>query len=486
MRLPEKISPGAVLALLTAVWLLPGVFFCIMGSGDETRVAGIAAEMVLENEWIVPRLNGSPFLEYPPMYYWWCGLFLRLFGLSEYAAALASVLAAAGTVWLVWKTALRLGASPVMAAAAGFFLLGSAQFLAESNTVRVDILLAFFVTLAYCGFFGLVRPGAAAPGRGPAVRDMFLLALGVCGGVMTKGLVGAVLPAVGMGFYLVLDDVFARQWRWRRYLAVGAAFMAAMIPVVLWCFLLYRGQGSEAVHAVAVVNNFGRFSGSQGDHASPIYEYLLKLPAMFQPFLVLVFAGLWCLGRRVWRMRDPRALAVLTYLLLPYLVLTLASAKRMVYMLPLAPAAALAAAAGGAYLLTVFPRLGSAAAKVKPRVLLAVLILAGIVVQTGMVLARRHHASRDSVKAFWAEVETVSRREDRAVVLINAQERTRGAAVFYLGHTVAVRGRSAPPSGRRELYILRKRRRDESSNGDWHRMFRMPEDATQFRAAMSR
>lgn len=477
MRWAEKGSPGVFLALLTAVWLLPGVIFCGMRSGDETRVAGIVAEMVLKNEWVVPRLNGMPFLEYPPLYYWWCGLFFRLFGITEHAAALASMCAAAGSVWLVRRMALRLGASPAAAVAAGFFLLASAQFLVESSTVRVDILLTFFITLAYGGFFDMVRPGAESPGRGAAVRGAILLALGVCGGVMTKGLIGAVLPAAGMGTWLVLDDVFARKWRWRRYLAVGAAFMAATIPVLLWGVLLYRAQGAEAVRTVAIVNNFGRFSGSQGDHASPVCEYLLKLPAMFQPFLVLVFAGLWCLFRRVRQTCDGRALAVLTYLLMPYLVLSLASAKRMVYMLPLAPAAALAAAAGGAYLLTVFPKLGSAAAKIRPQLLLLVLVPAGLAVQTGMVLVRRHHAPEDSVRAFWAEVGAVSRREARAVVLINVPERTSGAAMFYLGHTVAERREAMPLSGRRELYILRNRRRDENSNADWHRMFRIPEDA---------
>jgi 4-amino-4-deoxy-L-arabinose transferase-like glycosyltransferase len=36
---------------------------------DEPQVAGVCAEMAYQKDFVVPRLNGQPFLEKPPLYY---------------------------------------------------------------------------------------------------------------------------------------------------------------------------------------------------------------------------------------------------------------------------------------------------------------------------------------------------------------------------------------------------------------------------------
>jgi len=52
---------------------------------------------------------------------------------------------------------------------------------------------------------------------------------------------------------------------------------------------------------VLVVNNFGRFSGSQGDHSEPFYYYLIKMPSLFWPWLPLVPFAVWHAVKRVRR-----------------------------------------------------------------------------------------------------------------------------------------------------------------------------------------
>src|SRR5207237_589140 len=37
---------------------------------DEARVAEIAREMAANGNWVLPRLNGRPFIEEPPPFYW--------------------------------------------------------------------------------------------------------------------------------------------------------------------------------------------------------------------------------------------------------------------------------------------------------------------------------------------------------------------------------------------------------------------------------
>ena len=506
---------GRALALLVLIWLVPLAFFCnLLLSGDETRVAGISAGILLTQDWLVPYLNGKPFLEYPPLYYWWVGLFLKIFGVCEWAASLASTVAAAGSVGLVWKIVRRTGGSDMLAAAAGMMLMSSAQFLDDSHMVRADILLTFFVALAFYGFCILVRCGGTSR-KWDDFRGWLLLALGVGGGVMTKGLVGFVLPASCMGMYLLCNDLWARRFRIRPWLLTGAAFLAGMIPVLLWGWALYqRPGGPEMVHTVAIVNNLGRFTGSQGDHVAPFYEYWLGLPALFQPYLVLVFAGLWVLGRKVRREQDRKALLFVLYLLMPFLILNIASAKRVVYLLPLAPAAALVAAEGGAWLLerlavlrewirmvppfllsglprwsgkviAVFVQVYDRAARTSLRTWFCFFAGVGIVVVAALISVSYIRQEKDTVRGLWQCAAKIAARENRAIVLIQPPERASGAAVFFLGRVVEDR-REMTLAGKPELWILRRRWPDKYRKNDRHRMFRMPEDYDKLQKLISR
>ena len=65
-RLPKGWIVLAVVVI--AVTLLPGFNHGIW-KPDEPLVAGISAEMARTKDFVVPRLNGEPFLEKPPLYY---------------------------------------------------------------------------------------------------------------------------------------------------------------------------------------------------------------------------------------------------------------------------------------------------------------------------------------------------------------------------------------------------------------------------------
>ena len=62
---------------------------------DEPRYARVAVEMQRAGEWVTPTLQGQPWLEKPPLYYWLAGAAFRALGETETAARLPSVLAAA-------------------------------------------------------------------------------------------------------------------------------------------------------------------------------------------------------------------------------------------------------------------------------------------------------------------------------------------------------------------------------------------------------
>src|SRR5258706_12684274 len=75
---------------------------------DEGLYATIALEMLKGGDWLVPRLNGLPYVEKPPLYFWLTALTFWGVGPSEWATRLWSALAALGTVLLTCRIGRRL------------------------------------------------------------------------------------------------------------------------------------------------------------------------------------------------------------------------------------------------------------------------------------------------------------------------------------------------------------------------------------------
>ena len=485
-----------LLAAFAALLLFCGLGTRELFSGDETRVAGIIAEMTLEKDWVVPKLNGTPFLEYPPLYYQAGSLCFRLFGFTDAAAKLPSAAAAFCSALLLFFLAGKLKFSPGTSLAAGVLLLTGAQFFESSRKCMVDAMLALFVLLAVAAFYALTRS-----------RDfrektfLFLLyAAGLAGGVMTKGLIGLAFPWAGLGIWLVLDDIlFEKRFTFPRYALLALGALPAAIPLLGWGYLLYLREGTKALHTVFVTNGIGRFSGSQGDHVEPVWYYFLKFPALFQPCLLFFLAAMVRAVRLMRRKALPREMLLpFCWAAAPFAMLCAASAKRQVYLLPLYGAWALmtawylsglAAAAKEKFASRlpalrrwIFPVCVCAAAAVfavfffltpggtklfaapglifvaaipfarRSRTGLALLALAaGYVCIDTALLARK--SEKESLRPLFRECRMIEEQRGR-VTLGSVSERTLGAAVFYMKKTLP-KADEKQPARRGEWRIVR-------------------------------
>ncbi|MBQ7207891.1 MAG: glycosyltransferase family 39 protein [Lentisphaeria bacterium] len=331
-----------LLAAFAALLLFCGLGSRELFSGDETRVAGIIAEMTLEKDWVVPRLNGTPFLEYPPLYYQAGSLCFRLFGFTDAAAKLPSAAAAFCAALLLFFLAGKLKFSPASSLTAGVLLLTGAQFFESSRKCMVDAVLALFVVLAVTAFYAMTQS------RDFRKKTFFFLlyAAGLAGGVMTKGLIGLAFPWAGLGIWLVLDDIlFEKKFTFFRYALLGLGALPAVIPLGYWGYLLYLREGKGALHTVFVTNGIGRFSGSQGDHVESAWYYFVKFPALFQPYLLVFLAAMVHAVRLMRKKELPReVLLPFCWAAAPFAMLCVSSAKRQVYLLPLYGAWSLMAA----------------------------------------------------------------------------------------------------------------------------------------------
>src|SRR2546428_7172943 len=69
MTLADRRLVASAATLATAALAL-GLARTDLWPPDETRVAEISREMLVDGSWLRPQLNGRPFLEEPPLFYW--------------------------------------------------------------------------------------------------------------------------------------------------------------------------------------------------------------------------------------------------------------------------------------------------------------------------------------------------------------------------------------------------------------------------------
>lgn len=419
--------------------LLGGVLFFIalgnhqLQNSTEPRVAGIAMEMHLTDDWVTPRLDRQPFLEKPPLSVWLDVAAIRGFDSSPWAMRLTSAFAGLLSILLLYAMLRRFGRPMNIAWSAAFLLATTASFWSNVRQVGEDALLALGVTMALLAFFhatGNRRSHAPAPGA------WLLFTLGIAIATLSKGVLGLALPGIVIFAYLVSESIQEKRLVLSDWLRPASFTVLALLPLAIWLCFLYRDGGTEALRAVLWTNSVGRFSGSfeEAGHYEPFYYYLARLPEAFLPWNLLVYAGLWHLRRQLWSNRY--LLFFSLWLVAQLALLTLASSKRTVYLMSLAPAAAVIAAE---YLAVLQARLrtlanGSSVAATLVRHEQTLTLTAVIlVVCTYLVAAVWMAPQADQKLSFVPLMHRVQelRAQGRPVVLFQPSERLAGASVFY-------------------------------------------------------
>jgi 4-amino-4-deoxy-L-arabinose transferase-like glycosyltransferase len=321
---------GLLLAALAAAALL----LSFLGSRelrnpDEPRDAETAREAA-EGLWtLAPEINGIPFRERPPLYYWMVAAAFRVSGepsdaSAKVASALLGILAVV-SCGLLGESLLGRGRGWLPA----LLLLGTPYFFLEFRTCGTDAGLAAFTALSLACFFTAWTRGSPA----------WAAAAGAAAGLafLCKGLLGFGIPAVAAGAWLVAKRDLRAVLRLRLWVSV----LVGLAVVAPWLLAVYRQQGAEWLRAFFLDQHLGRI-GSSADHFQPPWFYVRFLWAG-APLSLLLLAGLLPGWRRDAPGRDAfLAGALWTGGML--LVLSAIGGKRVVYLLPLLPGAALAAA----------------------------------------------------------------------------------------------------------------------------------------------
>ena len=147
---------------------------------------------------VLLHLNGEPYTQKPPLYYWLAAAAGAPFGrVTEVAARLPSALAGIALIGLTLVFGSRLlgGATATLGAA---LLLTTFEFADNARRAQLDVLLALFETLALVAFWRIDR----GIGRRWLAQLVLHASLGLA--VLTKGPVGILVPVLVMACFLAL------------------------------------------------------------------------------------------------------------------------------------------------------------------------------------------------------------------------------------------------------------------------------------------
>jgi 4-amino-4-deoxy-L-arabinose transferase-like glycosyltransferase len=302
---------AALLILAALVW------FGTLGirplyKADESRYGEISREMVASGDWVTPRLNGFRYFEKPPLQYWATAAFFSVLGEKDYVARLWTALTGFAGILLVYYAGNRLWGPPAGAYSAAV-LAGSPLYVLLGQVNTLDMAVSVFLAAALVAFlFG----------------RMFVFWVACALAVLSKGLIGIVLPGAAIFFFMLLK----RDWglvRRIRPIAGPLVFLAISAP---W-FVAVSRANPEFLHFFFIQEHFQRFTTAMHQRVEPAWFFLPVLAAGIAPWLLPFLRAL--------RPRDDATLVLVIWTLVVFVFFSASGSKLPPYILPIFPAAAL-------------------------------------------------------------------------------------------------------------------------------------------------
>ena len=338
----ESLNKSCTGASRRWLWLLLAVAVVWFGNieyrklikPDEGRYAEIPREMVLSGDWVTPRLNDLKYFEKPPLQYWATATAYKLFGEHQWTSRLWAALTGFAGIFLVWFAGAHL-----FGCAAGRYaaivLGGSLLYILMAHINTLDMGVTFFITL---GIVGLLL-GQKAESDLRTRRNWMVLAWGAMAlAVLSKGLMGLVLPGAALFLYSVLQRDIG-VWK-RMHWSLGLLFF--MLVVSPWFYWVMKAN-PEFFQKFFIYEHYTRFTTKELGRYQPWYYFVPILLFGMMPWTALLFDTVlrtWKNSTRSDNAFNPERF-LLIWAVFIYFFFSVSGSKLPSYLLPMFPARAL-------------------------------------------------------------------------------------------------------------------------------------------------
>lgn len=304
----------------------------------EARYGEIGRKMWLLQDWVTPWFkDGEPFWGKPPLLFWSVATSFGLFGVTEFAARLPSLIVTLATGVVIYRFVARLFDAQTAFGVVAIYL-STWVITYSSGAVITDTFLVFATTLVMTSFWEALHDG---PKR---AAYLLWIALGV--GLLAKGPIGLVIAGLACGFWVLIRSEWVR-WFKRVRLVAGLVLMHAVAAP--WYFIAEQ-KTPGFLNYFLIGEHFYRFvePAWEGDPYGEVkdqvkgaiwaYYFVALLP--WTPFILLQFAIRTGRSKVATVYRNDPSLAtyLLCWSLAPVVFFTLASNILLTYVMPAVPA----------------------------------------------------------------------------------------------------------------------------------------------------
>lgn len=330
----------------------------------EAIVAQSARQMISSGDWLVPQYLDTPFLVKPPLASWLVAAASTvlpktghsLLPVTDFAARLPSVFAAALTIFVVWRLARSMFGARA-AALSGMVSASCLGMLLFSLNATAEALLTFFCTWAFAEFWW----AHTTPGRRTIHLARFYVALGL--GMLTKGpmpmmVVVVPLAAWWFGFRGLQESGSTEPRSMGRIVrtclaATGSRLREAVtttglwwgIPLFLAMFLPWMILVARKEPYAWALWNYEFLDRARGDypgcHWGDFFYYVPILFGLLLPWCLSLPEALASPFLRTYRNLSRPLAYAWCWVAAAFVLLSIMSFKKPYYVLPLAPGCAL-------------------------------------------------------------------------------------------------------------------------------------------------
>ncbi len=333
-RLSQWLESPRRFALAVGAWLICLAWFRPPAVPDEGRYTDIARWMVLTGDWIIPRLNGLPFIQKPPLYFWLEAIGYAVAGNHLLVYRWVSIAAALLTAFVIWRF-MRARFDAAAARWTVIVLVSSPFFFAVAQFASLDMLVSACIACATLFAVEAVEAAEQGAPRG-AVRRAWLIAYAAAAlGLLAKGLHGVALPGM---IFVVWALVTRRPRAILSALRLDGLVLFALIAAP-W-FILVEQRIPGFLRYFFIHNHFERYAESGFNNPKPVWYYALPVLGGTLPWALVLIPAVRAMFARSGAALDALRLG-LVWAITVFVFFSIPQSKLPGYVLPCVPGLAI-------------------------------------------------------------------------------------------------------------------------------------------------
>lgn len=301
---------------------------------DEGRYSEIPREMLWFHDFITPHLDGIKYFEKPPLLYWMQAAVMSWFGMNEWALRAPTAIMASLGCLSVYATG-RFLFDRCVGILAALILGTSPLYFAMAHSITLDMTVSVWMTVTLLSF--IVATNCAK--HSAAQRNLYWLmfASAACA-VLTKGLIGIVLPGMVVVTWLIIFNRF-RDLKWIPWFSGFAIFFCISLP---W-HILVQIKNPEFFHFYFIDQHILRYLTNEMNRYQPSWWFIPVLLLGLFPWVIFLCQAMQHALPSSWR--DRAAAKNQGFLLIGvveiFLFFSFSHSKLIPYIVPVLPLLAL-------------------------------------------------------------------------------------------------------------------------------------------------